>query len=78
MWNCGRHATNMNVGAVIVCRSRAPSAAIFTPSPRLNLSLNVITARVARSSNPLIGILELSPQCDMFLVALRDDRLRHV
>jgi hypothetical protein len=40
MWKCGRHATNMN--AVIVCRSRAPSAAVFIPSPWLNLSLNVI------------------------------------
>jgi hypothetical protein len=48
MWNCGRHATNMNVGAVIVCRSRAPTAAVFMPSPRLNLSPNVITARVTR------------------------------
>jgi hypothetical protein len=26
----------------------------------------------------LARILELSPQCDLFLVALRDDRLRHV
>jgi hypothetical protein len=39
---------NMNVGAVIVCRSRAPTAAVFMPSPRLNLSPNVITARVTR------------------------------
>jgi hypothetical protein len=48
--------------------ARAPSAAVFIPSPRLNLSLNVITARVVRSSNPLIERERLRSTCWLAIV----------